>query len=188
MTLPFLADRPKEDNTFILGITNMVILTSAVKEGLIKDDDLAHVPEVMMLLMNLAGELRDDLYKYHKDTNQSLKFPNIQKFFSYAFAKGAESAYLWNESSDGKITFSYHPDDAISGKAGAQVSTEFEAVITNGMLISGDVFCDFQDKVLMDKDYIFTENGRWIADAIASGFFWLSCVGMDYGMNYLGFP
>jgi hypothetical protein len=187
--IPFLDDRPEQQNQTILALSRMVIVQSAVAEKLIEDDDLAMIPECMPILMRLAGQLRDDLYSHHSGKPGGLKFPIIQNCFGYAFAKGAESAYLWNESSDGRFEFNYSPEDAIEGRAGTEVDQNFANVISVGMITAANVFCDFQDKFLADKDLDFAATGgRWLADGIACGLFWASQIGIDFGMAKLGNP
>lgn len=111
--MKFLEDRPNDVNQSLLAITRKIIVDSAIEMRLIQDDDLAFIPEVWPLLDKLAGESRDDIYNYHNKIEKSLQFPIIQRFFCYDFAKGVESAYLWNQSSSGQISFNYSLDDAL---------------------------------------------------------------------------
>lgn len=187
MQLPFFASQNAEENKKIFAITNMIIVKSAVESGLIADADLATVPEVFPKMVALPGLLRDDLYLHHQKLRKQLQMPIIQNCFCYAFAKGAEFAYLWNESAEGEFEYNYAKKDALAGRAGAQVSEEFVGHITCGMFLMADVFCDFQDKVLINTKLGFATEGRVFADVIASGFFSSICVGLDYGMNRLGF-
>jgi hypothetical protein len=186
--IPFLDDRPEQQNQTIFTLSRMVIVQSAVEERLIEDDNLTMIPESIPILMRLAGQLRDDLYSYHSGMPGGLKFPVIQNCFGYAFAKGAESAYLWNESSDGWFEFNYSPEDAVEGRAGAFVDQDFANLISVGMITAANVFCDFQDKFLTDKDLNFADGGSWLADGIACGFFWASHIGIDFGMAKVGYP
>ncbi len=186
--MKFLEDRPNDVNQSLLAITRKIIVDSAIEMRLIQDDDLAFIPEVLPLMDKLAGESRDDIYNYHNKIKKSLQFPIIQRFFCYNFAKGVESAYLWHQSSSGQISFNYSLDDAIAGRVGAQVSPLFQEAINKGIYFMEDVFCDFQDKLLINPKYGFTNGGRWLADGIACGLFWASNVGVDYGMAKLGHP
>ena len=54
--MKFLDDRPKDVNQSLLAISRKVVLDSAIEQRLIADDDLAFIPEVLPLLVNLAGE------------------------------------------------------------------------------------------------------------------------------------
>jgi hypothetical protein len=187
MKLSFQDDRPEEQNTFMFETTRKVMVEEAIAERLIADDDLAGVTEVMPLFFGLASEVRCDLYRYHDRIHQKLQPPIIQNCFCYCFGKGAESAYLWNESVDGKIEFSYLPDDAIAGRVGARVSEDFSMVITAAMIPTQNVFCGFQDEFLIKPQYHTQQGGRWLADWIACGLYWSSAIGLDFGMNELGF-
>lgn len=65
MKFPFQADRSDDENQMMLAITHLVTVNSAVQEGIILDDDLAMIPEVIPHVVYLAGIVRDDLYRYH---------------------------------------------------------------------------------------------------------------------------
>ena len=184
--MKFLDDRPKDVNQSLLAISREVIVASAIEQRLIADDDLAFIPEVLPLLVNLAGESRDDIYNYHNKIQKSLQFSIIRQFFCYNFAKGVESVYLWNQSPSGKISFNYSSEDVVAGRVGAQISPEFQEAINRGIYFMEDVFCDYQDKILGNAEYGFTKGGRWLADGIACGLFWASSVGVDYGMAKIG--
>ena len=187
MQLSFQDARDPRQNSEMFEATRRVMVQEAISEGLIQDEDLAMVPEVMPLFFKLAGELRDDLYHHHSKIKKQIQLPLLQNCFCYCFAKGAESAYLWNKSSDGKIEFSYLPDDAIAGRAGAQVSDEFSMFITVGMQGCANVFCGFQDDILKNPQYKAQAGGRWLADFLACGLYWSAAIGLDFGMNRLGF-
>ncbi len=186
MKMSFLTDRPGKENTIISMTCRAEVVRSAIAEGIILDDDLAMVPETIGVLAQMVGVLRDDLYKHHAAIQKPLQPPLIANCFSYGFAKGAEAAYSWNGSPKGKVDINYLFADAIAGRAGAQVSQQFADLITLGMTDTHNVFVDFQNNVL--KNPKFNDGGRLMADVIASGFFWATQVGLDYGMNKLGFP
>lgn len=186
--MKFLEERPKDVNQSLLAISRKVIVDSAIEQRLIEDDDLSFIPEVLPLLVNLASESRNDIYNYHNKIKKSLQFPVIRQFFCYNFAKGVESVYLWNQSGLGQISFNYSAADAASGRVGAQVSPQFQEAINQGIYFMEDVFCDFQDKLLANPKFGFTNGGRWLADGIACGLFWASSIGVDYGMAKLGHP
>ena len=61
MKFPFQAERSDDENKMMLAITQMVIVNSAVQEGIILDDDLAMIPEVIPHVVYLAGIVRDDI-------------------------------------------------------------------------------------------------------------------------------
>jgi len=182
----FLDKRPEQENQLIMAISQITIIEGSVQSGLIKDDDLAMIPEAMGKLVELSGKLRDDLYRYHERINKELQFPIIRNQFSYAFAKGVESAYLWSISKGGYFEFNYDSEDSLNASAGAQVNEAFATEISIGIDIVQDVFVDFQG-ALIDEKYGFFKDGRVLADAIAAGYFWASQVGVDYGMNLLGY-
>lgn len=171
----------------MLEATRKVMVREAIAQTLIGDDDLAMVPEVMPLFVRLADAVRRDLYSHHDRIDKQLQPPIMQKCFCYCFGKGAESAYLWNQSADGKIEFSYLPEDAIAGRIGACVSEDFSMVITAAMIPTQNVFCAFQNEFLLKPQYQAAQGGRWLADWIACGLYWSSAIGLDYGMNQLGF-
>lgn len=189
MRLSFQGDRDPKINSFMHSITGEVMVQSSIREGLIADDDLAQVPEVMPFFFRLAGQLRDDIYEHHKQFNKPLQFPVFRDCFCYCCAKGAEAAYLWHQSSDGKITFNYDPDAAMSGMPvpDKRISNEFVIHVGMAMEMMANVFVDFQNKVWLNKKYGFSGAGRLTADVIACGLFWASSIGLDYGMNRLGF-
>jgi hypothetical protein len=183
---PFIDSlRDPKLNETLMGITRNVIVESAVSEGLIRDDDLAMIPEAMPILSSLAGASRDDIYDRAPETG--IQFPTIQKIFCYNFAKGVESAFLWNLSSDGKIEFPYNPSDAFNGLLGVAVSKDFQGYINYGIPVMENVFCDFQNRVVANPQFRFANSGRWLADCLAFGLFWSANVGIDYGMDKLGF-
>lgn len=188
MKLSFQVQRDPAQNSAMLEATRRVMVQTAVSDGLIGDEDLAMVPEVMPLFSRLAGELRDDLYRHHSEIKKQIQLPIVQNCFCYSFAKGSESAYLWNESADGKIDYSYLPDDAIAGRAGARVSDEFSLFITAGMQGAANLFCGFQNDILLNPKYNAQAGGRWLADFFACGIYWSAAIGLDFGMNRLGFP
>jgi len=177
--------RDKKVNETLLFISRQAVVDGAVNEQVIADNDLAMIPEAVSILVRLAGASRDDIYKYTPETG--IQFPMIQNVFCYNFAKGVESAYLWNLSSGGKFSLNYNPEDAVRGLVGAEVSTEFQGHINDTIPLMSEVFCDFQDQVITNPKYNFTDSGRWLADGIACGLFWASQVGIDYGMEKLGF-
>ena len=187
--LPFLAERAQKQNMQLLFYSRKIILESAVQAKLIQDDALATVPETIPILCSIVGELRDDYYRDPRaqSANGKLNFPSMQKCFCYCFAKGAEAAFQWNSSPAGQVNFNYSKDDALEGRAGADVTQEFANFISVGMIIAADVFCDFQNEFIVKPQFNFSQGGRWLADGIACGFFWAAMVGLDYGMNQLGF-
>lgn len=187
MQLPFQDVREPEQNAAMFEITRRAMVQAAIQERLILDEDLAMIPEVIPRLVKLAGEVRDDLYHHHSAIREQIQLPVVQNCFCYCFAKGAESAFLWNQSADGNIEFSYLPSDAIEGRAGARVSNEFSALITMGMTGASNVFCGFQNGILMNPHLNLQAGGRWLADFFACGLYWSASIGLDFGMNRLGF-
>ena len=189
MQLSFQAERDPKVNSFMFGVTGRVMVHSSVHEGLIANDALTQVPEVMVLFFKLAGELRDDIYAYHKQINKPLQFPVFRNCFCYCCAKGAESAALWNTSAAGKFTFNYDPVAAISGMPTPddRISDEFARSIEFAMAKMADVFVDFQNDVWLNKKYEFADAGRLTADLVACGLYWAAAIGLDFGMKQLGF-
>lgn len=153
MKLSFQDDRPGEQNSFMFETTRKVMVKAAITQQLMGDDELAMVPKVMPLFFKLADEVRRDLYRYHDRIDKNLQGPIIQNCFCYCFGKGAESAYLRNESANGNIDFSYLPDDAIAGRVGARVSEDFSMVITAAMIPAQNVFCGFQNEIMLKRQY-----------------------------------
>jgi hypothetical protein len=86
------------------------------------------------------------------------------------------------------VAFTYRREDALEGRCGLELKEQAVADITRGMQASYNVFCDFQNKFITNPAFGFGQGGRWLADAIACGFFWSTQVGLDYGMNLLGYP
>ena len=189
MQLSFQAERDPKVNSFMFAITGKAMIQSSVREGLIVDDDLAQVPEVMPLFFKLAGELRDDIYAHHNRINKPLQFPVFRDCFCYCCAKGAESAALWDASPDGKITFNYDPAAAISGTPTPddRMSDDFVLYIGSAMEKMANVFVDFQNDVWLNNEYGFAGRGRLTADVVACGLYWAAAIGLDCGMNRLGF-
>lgn len=187
MKLSFQADRDPEENSRMFLLARQTLVQGAVKERLIGDDDLAQAVEVAPFLFKLAGQLRDDLYDYHVQIDKQLQFPIIRSCLCYSFAKGAEIAYLWHHSLHGKIEFTYDPDDALAGRAGARVTDEFAGQISLGMLLMENVFCDFQDALVAARKEPRAAGNRWLADFIACGIYSSGEIGMDFGMNLLGY-
>ena len=96
-------DRGRKANDVLLSTSREIIVKSALAEGLIEDDDLAFIPETLPLLADLAGVSRDDFYKNSPPTG--FQFPMLQRFFCYNFAKGVESAYLWDKNPPSRRNF-----------------------------------------------------------------------------------
>lgn len=182
---PFLADRPDDENNLLLAMTRAIVLRGAVREGLIKDDDLALVPEVVPILVHLAGELRDDFYRAARG---KLSLQATQRVFCYAFGKGAEAAILWHESSDGRIDLPYRPEDPPLGRLGLNLDPEDVEAIQEAMPGQQEVFVDVQDHVFMNEELGLAHDPRRLADAIACAFFWSMLVGLDFGMARRGMP
>lgn len=187
MKLSFQDDRPAEENQFMFAISSMTINQSALQEGIIEDFDLAMVPEVMPVLFKFIGTFRDDIYRHTNESGTSMTMPLLQKCFCYAFAKGAECASLWHQSPSGFFEFNYSLDDAIAGRCGVAVPEPLSETISNGIYAFENVYCDFQDKVLMDKSSGMERGGRWVADIIACGLYSSAAVGLDFGLNIIGF-
>lgn len=187
--LPFLGEHSDDMNKTLVFLSRVIVVESAVKVGLIEDNDLANVPETIPILTKLVEELRDDYYHDVRSLspNGQLSFQVMQKCFCYCFAKGAEAAYQWDVNPPGKLTISYSKDDALEGRAGANVPQEFANIITTGMISAEDVFCELQDNYLVNPDLGLLRGGRLLADGIACGFFWAAMVGLDYGMNARGY-
>ena len=137
------------------------------------------------MFADLSGVSRYYFYKNSPPTG--FQFPMLQRFFCYNFAKGVESAYLWEKNPPGEISFSYDVTDAINGLVGTQVSKKFQAYINLGIMCIENVFCDFQNDFIVNPENGFANSGRYLADAVACGLFWASQIGIDYGMARLGF-
>lgn len=187
MKFPFQADRSDDENKMMLAMTHMVTVNSAVQEGIILDDDLAMIPEVIPHVVYLAGIVRDDIYRYHSTKKINIKFPIIRNCFGYCFGKGFEFALLWHESPSGKIEFSHDSEKALTGKIRPDFPENLSAALISGTLKMEDVFCDFQDKVLADENFGAQRDDRWVADLIACGLYSSTMIGIDYGMNAIGF-
>lgn len=177
--------RSKAENNRIGELIKEVIVKSSMQVGLIKDTELAMVPEAMVHILAIAGVLRDDLFSYHEKNQLLLQFPIIRNQFGYAFAKGAESAYLWNQGSNGFFELKYNHEDGIKGRAGVGVERGFLREIVRGMKITQDVFVDFQE-VMIDPQNGFVDHRAQVADVIALAYYWVFLVGLDYGMDKLG--
>lgn len=185
--LSFLGQRTDLQKQFLVDTAHNVIVRSAIDKGLIKEETQGIVTLGELAypqFVNLAAKLREDFYAYRDKTKKQLQFPLLQfplinSCFCYAFAKGAEFAYLRTEN---KSEFTYLFDDAISGAAGAQVNDDFAKRITLGMKSAYNVFCDFQKKVLIQAEYWLQSGGQCLPDMIACGFYWASLVGFAYGM------
>lgn len=188
MQLSFQAEREPEINSFMFFVTGRVMVQSSVREGLIVDDVLAEIPEVMPYFFKMAGQLRDDIYEHHKRINKPLQFPIFRDCFCYCCAKGAESALLWNASDNGKIVFNYDPAAAISGMPTPDdsIGDEYVFSIGSAMEMMANVFVDFQNDVLLNDQYDYSERGRLTADVFACGLYWAAAIGLDFGMNLLG--
>ncbi len=185
--LSFQIDRPAGDNRRMYHLAMEPIIKGAIERRIINNRNLITVPEIMPFLFKLAGELRDDIYRFYEKEGTSLTLPTIRNSFCYAFAKGAEMAYLWNLSNNGKIEFTYDPDDAIRGRAGARTTKAFADFISRGMEDMADIFCDLQDQVLLDKKEGLARDERWAADLIACALYWAGAIGLHAGMKKLGF-
>ncbi len=189
MKLSFQAERDPKINSLMFEKSGNVMVLSSVMEGIIVDDDLAQVPEVMPFFFKLAGELRDDVYRHHGEMKKPIQFPIISNCFCYCFAKGAEAAFLWKASPNGKIAFSYDPEGAIAGNSGPDpaLSDEFVTDVGFSMDLVANVFVDFQNDVWVNPKYGFTDDARLSADVMACGLYWAAAIGLDFGMNRLGF-
>jgi hypothetical protein len=190
MKLSFQADRPGEQNSIMFNSAREIMLQAAIIERVISDDDLAMVPEVMPLFFRLAGEVRNDMFDYLKGKGDSqLIFPVMQNCFYYCFGKGAESAYLWNKSADGKVEYLYSPNDAIAGRVGVECSEDFRLRIEGAKLGATNTSCRFGNEVFSTPNKYPTLNDkRCFADWAGCGLYWCAAIGLDFGMNQLGLP
>lgn len=184
----FIADWPEERRKILVSGSRHVIVHSAVREKVIRDDDLAMLPQLVGTHARLAGMIRNDIYEHHDATGKQLQFPVIASCFGYAFSKGAEAAHLWQASPTGHIDYNYVKQDALAGRCGLELPDAAVGAITRGMQMSYNVFCDFQNNFLVDPRFGFAAGGRWLADAIGCGLFWATQVGVDFGMDMLGHP
>lgn len=187
--MEFLDNWDDADRKLLLGYAKMVITQSAVNEGVILDDDLAYVNKPYFVFSRIAGAARDDIYRITAASgNTGIHFPLVRQFFIYMFAKGVEGAYKWHLSGTDDIDLAYDPDAAKKGIIGLDVTSALSEVINLKIPLMENVFCDFQDYFLNREEFGFNQGGRWLADALASGLFWSAAVGMDTGMNELGYP
>lgn len=133
--------------------------------------------------------MRDDIYEHHRKIAKPLQFPIFRDCFCYCCAKGAEAAFLWNESADGRIAIDYDSDAAISGTPTPSegISDEFVLHVGSAMEMMANVFVDFQNDVWLNSMHGFADGGRMTADVVACGLYWSTAIGLDYGMNRLGF-
>lgn len=71
--MKFLEERPKDVNQSLLAISRKVIVDGAIEQRLIQDDDLAFIPEVLPLLVNLAMKLRTSKDNFSMMHNHTLR-------------------------------------------------------------------------------------------------------------------
>ncbi len=185
--LPFQHNRSEEENSEMRRFVGTAVISGAEIEGLIAESALISVPEVLPLIIKLGGDLRDDIYRSHKSCNVPLQLHIIRNCFCYAFAKGAEMAFLWNLSGDGKIEFSYNYPEAVLGRAGARVSDKYSEFTSRGMISMAVVFDHFKEKVLLDPDNGLPRGEDWAEDLMACGFYWAAIIGLHAGMKKMGF-
>ena len=182
-SLAFLGEWTAKQTDFLITASRDSVIQGAIEQRVLDEAQAQIVLSLGELgaapFVNLANHLREDLYQHHKKLQKQLQFPLINSCFCYAFAKGAELAYLRTE---GESEFGYSFEDAVRGAAGAQVSEEFAERITFGMNSAYNIFCNFQNAVIIPPSHGFAAGGRWLADVIACGFYWASQVGLVYGM------
>lgn len=184
MKLSFQADRDPLANSIMFSSAQDFLVKESVKNRTIIDEDLAQVPEVMPFFFKLAGTLRDDMYS---DLEDPIKSELTINCFYYCFGKGAESAYLWNQSANGRINFNYDPDIAIYQKMelATNINAEFANYVSLGMEKMKNVFLDFQNCILIP---VHVEgDDEFTADLLACGLYWSTAIGLDYGMDKLGY-
>jgi len=176
---PFLDKGIENTTMFLLTLSRDEILKSAQLQGLTKGDQVRVPEEAVQALARLAGDLRNDLYHHHEVIQKQLQLPIVNNCFTYAFAKGAEYG-LRKARGEENPGMNYLGEDALEGRAGAQVEPDQANTITRAMEIAWDVFCDIQDNIIKNPSYRTIMDGRKLADLIGCLFFWAGVIGYEY--------
>jgi hypothetical protein len=120
------------------------------------------------------GELRDAFYAFVSREAIRIRFPDVQSFFLYSFTRGVNlfTPYL----ADPEDLSDVHPIsvDEIIGRRFPIYGPDWVCLAANREMPSlENVFCDFQDNVLVPVGRSSSSaSGRLTADVIAGIFLW----------------
>jgi hypothetical protein len=161
------------------------LVKKAVEAGIIHDEDLATVIEVIPQAGPLARQIVTDLLAHHQRLQIPIKFPLLQQGFVYALAKGIEAAHVWQVNKV-MLPLGYSAEDMLAGRIGAMVTPEVQTFINNTVGPTGDLFCDFQELIVS----ALTSSGGEMAilllvlnEGMETAFF----IGLDAGMAFHGY-
>lgn len=166
-----------------------VVVKECVHHKVIADDDLAVVLEATPILYRMCDAVNEDLENYHRSIGKALQFPILYKAFFYMFAKGAEVSYLWNSTSADEFKHTpvnYKFEDLLEGRVGMQVDEEFNGEISAMSGIVYDAFVDVQDWLVANFERL-VKSSLTVPDMIRDILRAIALVGVDHGMNRLGF-
>lgn len=188
----FQAEREGNTNSEMDSRIKWLIFETCVAKGVTDGKNLGFIPEVYMVLAEMAGSMRDDLYRILNILKQPLDNNTIQNVFICAFNKGFESAFLWHLYPTKGWELIYDPQSIIEGVV--EFMEEVEEVIhehnemiqakTKAMIL---VYEELKNQIIMDPYIQNLEGGRYLTDVIASSFLWSSVIGLDVGMKLLGY-
>ncbi len=105
------------------------VLQQAKAMGLLQEDELIMIPEVVGLLTDVTTEMAEDIVQFHLHQGINLQPPIWQRALWYAWTKGVESVYLFQQTPAEPPSINYRPEDVFQGLVGAQVPRWLQAYI-----------------------------------------------------------
>lgn len=126
----------------------------------------------------VAGTLRDAFYAQLQRNNAPICFPDVQSYFLYAFTMGINRFSVFLMEPSDSPTAHPIPPHAILGRHFPIRGPEWLCNAANReMLPVENVFCDFQNKLMVPIARTPLGDGRMIADMVGGAFLWAYLAG-----------
>lgn len=119
------------------------------------------------------GEMRDHYYETLSQRNVPIRFPDIQSFFLYSFTSGINlSSFLLMDPRDIPSFSQISSADILKRNFPIRGPAWLCNAINVEIPFVENVFCDFQDEILMPIFQKSPVDDRFAADAIAGAMLW----------------
>lgn len=158
-----------------------VILNTAIECRML-EGETNFIPETLGVLNGISKAATETIFENLSPNGISFKV--IQKCFDYVFAKGIEAFFLWQDSPDGNIKLSYSESDLLAGYVGASVSQSAADFINATMIMSGELFYNFQDWLIEHQEE-FQKDKLNLHNEINEALTWVSTIAVSFAINQL---
>ncbi len=159
-----------------------VLVRSAIECGLLEDDNPNFIPETLGVLKSIADAATETIFENPAANGLSIQI--IQKSFNYAFIKGIESFFLWQDSADGNVPFSFSENDLFNGYEGALISQNSADFINGAMGLCNDMFRAFQEWLKANQD-LFQGEFINLYEELNEALNWSSRIGLSFTVSKL---